>query len=398
MNSAELEWRFQRLSKMSASEVRWRISDHVRRRRWASRQIMPDVSSQSLALRSGKPPKAPWDSARRCPVSELSIRGDAASRTGRDDAKSDRSGRRDTGGAVAAAWSSPSRHGRPRLVLRSGDRKAGASGRLLLQGQPSLRGRHREREADLGTLAHAPSHGARGSLQPLGRPALRRTRRRSSPILVGTEPLPLRRALDERDRSRAATDHLGLGAPSARQVGGSSRSSSSATRWHVPKFGGTSTTSHPSAAGDRPPTTTSSPKPPAYWWRRLPLTGSPRAPAGARRRPGFSNASWRATPSRVASIERWPSTTMASLPSWQPLQQPRQAGRAVPSHTISGHCCYRMFDVVAATVDVKLRAPRQGDGDNGTALVLDPPTTERWSGLLAIGDGPVRRSEHGGRR
>jgi hypothetical protein len=47
---------------------------------------------------------------------------------------------------------------------------------------------------------------------------------------------------------------------------------------------------------------------------------------------------------------------------------------------------YRMFDVVAATVDVKLRAPRQGDGDNGTALVLDPPTTERWSGLLAIGE------------
>ena len=47
---------------------------------------------------------------------------------------------------------------------------------------------------------------------------------------------------------------------------------------------------------------------------------------------------------------------------------------------------YRMFDVVAATVDAKLRAPRQGDGDNGTALVLDPPTGERWSGLLAIGE------------
>ena len=45
-----------------------------------------------------------------------------------------------------------------------------------------------------------------------------------------------------------------------------------------------------------------------------------------------------------------------------------------------------MFDVVAATVDVKLRAPRYGDGDNGTALVLDPPTAERWSGLLAIGE------------
>ncbi len=46
---------------------------------------------------------------------------------------------------------------------------------------------------------------------------------------------------------------------------------------------------------------------------------------------------------------------------------------------------YRMFDVVAATVDVRLRAPRYGDGDDGTALVLDPPQEERWSSLLAIG-------------
>ena len=47
---------------------------------------------------------------------------------------------------------------------------------------------------------------------------------------------------------------------------------------------------------------------------------------------------------------------------------------------------YRMFDVVAATVDVNLRAPRQGDGDNGTALVIDPPATERWPGFLALGE------------
>ena len=46
----------------------------------------------------------------------------------------------------------------------------------------------------------------------------------------------------------------------------------------------------------------------------------------------------------------------------------------------------RMFDVVAATVDVKLRAPRYGDGDDGRALVLDGPTAERWPGLLAVGE------------
>ena len=31
----------------------------------------------------------------------------------------------------------------------------------------------------------------------------------------------------------------------------------------------------------------------------------------------------------------------------------------------------RMLDVVAAMVDVRLQAPRQGDGDDGRALVLD---------------------------
>ena len=46
----------------------------------------------------------------------------------------------------------------------------------------------------------------------------------------------------------------------------------------------------------------------------------------------------------------------------------------------------RMLDVVAATVDVRLRAPRQGDGDDGRALVLEPPGTQRWAGLLALGE------------
>jgi hypothetical protein len=47
---------------------------------------------------------------------------------------------------------------------------------------------------------------------------------------------------------------------------------------------------------------------------------------------------------------------------------------------------YRMLDVIAATVDVKLQAPRYGDGDNGMALLLGPDAaTARWSGLLATG-------------
>ena len=45
----------------------------------------------------------------------------------------------------------------------------------------------------------------------------------------------------------------------------------------------------------------------------------------------------------------------------------------------------RMLDVGAATLDVELRAPRQGDGDDGKALLLGTPDDNRWKGLLALG-------------
>ena len=218
MNSVELEWRLRRLSKMSPSEVKWRISDHVRRKRWASRQVMPEVVPavvgphlhRRAAGTLGFGPEADVSSV---PSAECCgpFRTTASQRHCRS--------RRDTGGAVAAPRYLASGHGGTGLVLRSGDRDAGTSGRLLLQGQSSLRGRHGQREADLGALAHAPPDGARGSVQPFGRRALCRTRRLASPFLVGTEPLSLRRALDERNRGRAAADQLGLGAPSARRVG-----------------------------------------------------------------------------------------------------------------------------------------------------------------------------------
>jgi hypothetical protein len=60
-----------------------------------------------------------------------------------------------------------------------------------------------------------------------------------------------------------------------------------------------------------------------------------------------------------------------------------RAGRPVPSSTWATLC--RMLDVVASVVDVQLRAPRQGDSDDGRALLLGPPETNRWAGLLALG-------------
>ena len=78
MNSVELEWRVRRLSKMSASEVRWRISDQVRRRLWVRRQVVPGISPQVWALPSTGGAAASWTPARdpvfRTPLSEEALR------------------------------------------------------------------------------------------------------------------------------------------------------------------------------------------------------------------------------------------------------------------------------------------------------------------------------------
>jgi len=44
-----------------------------------------------------------------------------------------------------------------------------------------------------------------------------------------------------------------------------------------------------------------------------------------------------------------------------------------------------MVDSGAALLDQSLRAPRQGDGDDGRALLLDAPAANRWPSLLALG-------------
>jgi hypothetical protein len=44
-----------------------------------------------------------------------------------------------------------------------------------------------------------------------------------------------------------------------------------------------------------------------------------------------------------------------------------------------------MVDSGAALLDEKLRPPRQGDGDEGRALLLDAPQSNRWPSLVAVG-------------
>jgi Heparinase II/III-like protein/Heparinase II/III N-terminus len=45
-----------------------------------------------------------------------------------------------------------------------------------------------------------------------------------------------------------------------------------------------------------------------------------------------------------------------------------------------------MVDSAAALVDERLRPPRQGDSDEGRALLLDAPEANRWPSLLALGE------------
>ncbi len=45
-----------------------------------------------------------------------------------------------------------------------------------------------------------------------------------------------------------------------------------------------------------------------------------------------------------------------------------------------------MVDSAAALVDERLRPPRQGDSDEGRALLLDAPAANRWPSLLALGE------------
>jgi hypothetical protein len=50
-----------------------------------------------------------------------------------------------------------------------------------------------------------------------------------------------------------------------------------------------------------------------------------------------------------------------------------------------------MADSAAALVDEKMRPPRQGDSDEGRALLLDAPMSNRWPSLLAVADALVGR-------
>ncbi len=385
MNSAELEWRFQRLSKMSASEVRWRISDHVRRRRWASRQVMPDVSPQTLAVRSARHEKAPWNSARDArfrtlPTEEtLQVVPDETRRRVIAAAEEILAGRWPLLGALRRDMEDPDWFFDP------------VTGRRAPQLDYCFKVNHRSEDVtgnvkqiwELSRMHHLTVLAAAFSLSGDERYAQRaashlRSWWAQNPFLSGvhwtsgieaglrlTTWVWVRRLLD---RWVGAAELFERNEVARAQIW-----------WHQHylvsfRSRGSSANNHviAEAAGLLVAAL-------AFDWFAESARWAEEAarvlehelkcntfPSGVNREMAFDYHGFVAELVVVAAAEA----------SW--------AGRPL-SHDLWASL-YRMFDVVAATVDVKLRAPRQGDGDNGMALVLDPPTPERWSGLLAIGE------------
>ena len=60
------------------------------------------------------------------------------------------------------------------------------------------------------------------------------------------------------------------------------------------------------------------------------------------------------------------------------------AGRPLSTAVWQRLCA--MIDSATALVDQRLRPPRQGDGDDGRAVLLDAPAPASWASLLALGD------------
>ena len=65
--------------------------------------------------------------------------------------------------------------------------------------------------------------------------------------------------------------------------------------------------------------------------------------------------------------------------------------RGYPLSVVTWERLGAMADSAAALLDKRLRPPRQGDSDEGRALLLDAPVSNRWPSLLALADALIGR-------
>ncbi len=385
MNTSELEWRLRRLSKMSASEVKWRISEHVRRKRWTSQQVMPEFSPQAWAHDPRARAAAPWDSARGGtfrPFASTEILQGAP-----DDARRSVIAAADE--ILAGQWELL---GFLRKDMEEPDWFFDPlTGTRAPQADYCFNVNHRSEDVtgnvkqiwELSRMHHLTVLAAAFSLTGDERYATRASAHLRSwwaqnPFLSGVHWTSgieagvrliswvwVRRLLDGwagapdlfernevacaqiwwhqhylasfRSRGSSANNHVIAEAAGLLVAALAFDQFAESPRWAE------------EAAG--------------VLEREL---RSNTFPSGVNREMAFDYHGFVAELAVVAAAEA----------SW--------AGRPLSGDLWDR--LSRMFDVVAATVDVKLRGPRYGDGDNGRALVLDPPAAERWSGLLAIGE------------
>ena len=158
VNSSRLEWYLRRLEKMSASEVAWRLSDYARKVAWARHQVPVPGAAATPARRSLAPHRSARAPALRKGFDAVLDPGRARSRLARGAPARHRRRRPDPRRPLRGPGRDAQGPRGPGLVLRPRDGPQGAPGRLLLQDRPPLRGRHGQREAGVGALAHAPPH------------------------------------------------------------------------------------------------------------------------------------------------------------------------------------------------------------------------------------------------
>jgi hypothetical protein len=385
MNSVELEWRVRRLSKMSASEVTWRISDHVKRRLWVRRQVVPGTSSHTWTLPSTDGSSASWTPARepafRTALAEEALQaipGEARQRAlaaGED--------------VLAGRWEFL---GTRRPDLEDPDWFFDpVTGRRAPQFDYCFKVNHRSEDVtgnvkqiwELSRMHHVTVLAAAFALSGDERYAERaashlRSWWAQNPFLSGVHWTSgietglrliswvwVRRLLDAWEGAAGLFEHNEMALAQIwwhQHYLASFRSRGSSANNHVIA----------EAAGLLVAALAFD------WFRESPRWAADAARdleqemecntfrSGVNREMAFDYHGFVAELALVAGAEADRSNRPLSDDFWELLG--------------------RMLNVAAASVDVKLGAPRYGDGDNGMALVLEPDTTHRWPRLLAIGE------------
>jgi Heparinase II/III-like protein/Heparinase II/III N-terminus len=385
MNAVDLGWRFRRLSKMSASEMGWRISDHVRRRRWAARQVSPEVSPDQWSVRAATRHGTPWarvNGSSFHPVgAEEVVRRAPPEACRRVVVAADQilAGQWQLLGAMRRDMVDPDWFFDP------------ITGSRAPQVDYCFKVNHRSEEVtgnvkqvwELSRLHHLTVLATAFCISRDDRYAERaRSHLRSwwaqNPFLSGVHWTSGIEA-GIRLISWVWVRRLLEGWAGASELFEHNETARAQVWWHQRYLAafrsrGSSANNHviAEAAGLLISAL-------AFDWFDESAQWS--AHAGEVLEQELVSNTFPSGMNREMASEYHGFVTELAVVA---AAEANWASRPVSDDLWS--MLYRMFDVVAATVDTKVRGPRQGDGDGGSVLVLDPPPAQGWSGLLAIGE------------